>query len=50
MGADAMLGHDPSCMRWLKKYRDAAPAPAASSGNAEAEAARARRESRRRRG
>ena len=44
MGADAMMGHDPSCMRWLKKFREA---PAAGS---EAEAARNRREGRRRRG
>ena len=44
MGADAMMGHDPHCMRWLKKYREV-PAP----GSAEA-AGRERRESRRRRG
>jgi len=44
MAADAMMGHDPSCMRWLKKFREA---PAAGS---EAEAARTRREGRRRRG
>jgi 5-methyltetrahydrofolate--homocysteine methyltransferase len=44
MGADAMMGHDPSCMRWLKKFREAPPA------GSEAEAARSRREGRRRRG
>jgi len=44
MGADAMMGHDPSCMRWLKKFREAPPA------GSEAEAARNRREGRRRRG
>jgi 5-methyltetrahydrofolate--homocysteine methyltransferase len=49
MGADAMLGHDPSCMRWLKKFREAPPATGGASANAEAEAARARRDSRRRR-
>jgi 5-methyltetrahydrofolate--homocysteine methyltransferase len=44
LGADAMMGHDPSCMRWLRKYRE--PLPAGS----DAEAARGRREGRRRRG
>jgi 5-methyltetrahydrofolate--homocysteine methyltransferase len=44
MGGDAMLGHDPHCLRWLKKYREA---PAAGSEEA---AARDRRDSRRRRG
>jgi 5-methyltetrahydrofolate--homocysteine methyltransferase len=44
MGADAMMGHDASCMRWLKRYREA-PAP-----GSEAKAARGRRDSRRRRG
>jgi 5-methyltetrahydrofolate--homocysteine methyltransferase len=46
MGADAMMGHDPSCMRWLRKYREVPP----SVAGAEGEAARGRRESRRRRG
>jgi 5-methyltetrahydrofolate--homocysteine methyltransferase len=44
MGADAMMGHDPSCMRWLRKYREAPPA------GSDAEAARGRRDARRRRG
>jgi 5-methyltetrahydrofolate--homocysteine methyltransferase len=44
MGADAMMGHDPSCMRWLRKYREIPPP------GSEAEAARGRREGRRRRG
>jgi 5-methyltetrahydrofolate--homocysteine methyltransferase len=44
MGADAMMGHDASCMRWLQRYREA-PLP-----GSEAEAARARRDGRRRRG
>ncbi|MBS0373122.1 MAG: dihydropteroate synthase [Proteobacteria bacterium] len=45
MGADVMMGHDPDCMRWIRKYRDAAPAPVAGvSGAAPAEAPRGRRE------
>jgi 5-methyltetrahydrofolate--homocysteine methyltransferase len=43
MGADVMMGHDPQCTRWIRRYRD----PAAAG--AEVEAARGRRESRRRR-
>jgi 5-methyltetrahydrofolate--homocysteine methyltransferase len=43
MGADVLMGHDPQCARWIRRYRD--PAAAGS----EAEAARGRRESRRRR-
>jgi 5-methyltetrahydrofolate--homocysteine methyltransferase len=46
MGADAMMGHDPSCMRWLRKYREVPPAVAGAEG----EGARGRREGRRRRG
>jgi 5-methyltetrahydrofolate--homocysteine methyltransferase len=44
MGADAMMGHDPSCMRWLRRFREAPPA------GSDAEAARGRRDARRRRG
>jgi 5-methyltetrahydrofolate--homocysteine methyltransferase len=44
MGADAMMGHDTSCMRWLQRYREAPPP------GSDAEAARARRDGRRRRG
>jgi 5-methyltetrahydrofolate--homocysteine methyltransferase len=44
MGADVMMGHDPDCMRWIRKFRDAAPAPG-PAGAAPAEgAARGRRE------
>ncbi len=43
MAADALMGTDPSCMRWLRKFREA-PAP-----GSDAEAARSRREGRRRR-
>jgi len=41
MGADVMLGHDPDCRRWIKKFR----APAAEG----VEGARGRRQGRRRR-
>jgi 5-methyltetrahydrofolate--homocysteine methyltransferase len=44
MGGDAMLGHDPHCLRWLKKYREVPPPGSEEAG------ARERRESRRRRG
>jgi 5-methyltetrahydrofolate--homocysteine methyltransferase len=47
LAADALMGHDPHCMRWLKKFREQPPAGAASP---EGEAARGRREGRRRRG
>ena len=39
MGADIMMGHDPDCARWIKRFREAPPA--ADSGHA---AARGRRE------
>ena len=41
MGADVMMGHDPDCMRWIRKYRE--PPVAGSQG------VRGRREGRRRR-
>ncbi|HEX9585085.1 MAG TPA: dihydropteroate synthase [Gammaproteobacteria bacterium] len=41
MGADVMMGHDPDCRRWIKKFR----APAAEG----VEGARGRRQGRRRR-
>ncbi len=31
LGADVMMGHDPNCTRWIKKYRD--PVAAVESGN-----------------
>jgi 5-methyltetrahydrofolate--homocysteine methyltransferase len=51
MGADVMLGHDPDCARWIRRFRDmpassgagagaGAPAAAAAGG----EAPRGRRE------
>jgi 5-methyltetrahydrofolate--homocysteine methyltransferase len=43
MGADVLMGHDPQCGRWIRKYREPAVA------GAEMDATRGRRESRRRR-
>ena len=42
MGADVMMGHDPECRRWIKRFRE--PAPEGMEG------ARGGRERRRRRG
>ncbi len=39
MGADVMLGHDPDCARWIRRFREAPP-PAVAG----AEAPRGRRE------
>jgi 5-methyltetrahydrofolate--homocysteine methyltransferase len=38
LGADVMMGHDPDCARWIKKFRE--PPPAGADG----EAGRGRRE------
>ena len=43
MGADVMLGHDPDCARWIRRFRDAAP-PATGAASAAGEAPRGRRE------
>jgi len=43
MGADVMLGHDPDCARWIRRFRDAPPAPAAGTVAAP-DAPRGRRE------
>ncbi len=40
LGADVMMGHDPDCARWIRKYREA-PAPGVAAGEG---AARGRRE------
>jgi 5-methyltetrahydrofolate--homocysteine methyltransferase len=40
MGADVMLGHDPDCARWIRRFREAPPAASAAGG----EAPRGRRE------
>ena len=42
LGADVMMGNDPDCRRWIRKYRS-------PPGGAESEGARGRREGRRRR-
>jgi len=39
MGADVMLGHDPDCARWIRRFREAPP-----PGAAGADAPRGRRE------
>ena len=52
MGADVMLGHDPDCARWIRRFRDVAPpaggapaaAGAAGAAGAAAQAPRGRRE------
>jgi len=47
MGADVMMGHDPDCARWIRRFRDQPPgstgAPGAPTGAA-GEAPRGRRE------
>jgi 5-methyltetrahydrofolate--homocysteine methyltransferase len=42
MGADVMMGHDPDCFRWIKRYREAPPA--AAPGTPAGEGPRGRRE------
>jgi 5-methyltetrahydrofolate--homocysteine methyltransferase len=51
MGADVMLGHDPDCARWIRRFRDTpsssgagAAVPAAGAAGATREAPRGRRE------
>jgi 5-methyltetrahydrofolate--homocysteine methyltransferase len=41
MGADVMMGHDPDCARWIRRFREA---PVAAPGAAPGEAPRGRRE------
>jgi 5-methyltetrahydrofolate--homocysteine methyltransferase len=43
MAADVMMGHDPDCVRWIRRFREAAP-PAAPGAAATGEAPRGRRE------
>jgi 5-methyltetrahydrofolate--homocysteine methyltransferase len=42
MGADVMMGHDPDCARWIRRFREAPPP------GAEGQAGRGRREGGRR--
>jgi 5-methyltetrahydrofolate--homocysteine methyltransferase len=47
MGADVMLGHDPDCARWIKRFRDtpsSTGAGMAAAGSTGGEAPRGRRE------
>jgi 5-methyltetrahydrofolate--homocysteine methyltransferase len=48
MGGDVMLGHDPDCARWIRRFRDAPPPSGAAAGAAgapgAADAPRGRRE------
>ncbi|MGH3440288.1 MAG: dihydropteroate synthase [Sciscionella sp.] len=44
MGADVMMGHDPDCMRWIKKFREAPTAPGAAGAAPGEGAVRGRRE------
>jgi 5-methyltetrahydrofolate--homocysteine methyltransferase len=45
MGADVMMGHDPDCARWIKRFREAPALQAGGGAAAPAEgAARGRRE------
>ena len=45
MAADVMMGHDPDCARWIRRFREASPAGATASEIAAAGAApRGRRE------
>jgi 5-methyltetrahydrofolate--homocysteine methyltransferase len=32
MGADVMMGHDPDCARWIRKFRETAPPPTGAPG------------------
>ena len=40
LGADVMMGHDPDCARWIRRFRESPPAGASPN----AEAPRGRRE------
>ena len=44
LGADVMMGHDPDCARWIRRFREPPPGGGAAAGVAGAEAPRGRRE------
>jgi 5-methyltetrahydrofolate--homocysteine methyltransferase len=44
MGADVMMGHDPDCARWIRRFRDAPPASGPAGAALGEGAARGRRE------
>jgi 5-methyltetrahydrofolate--homocysteine methyltransferase len=46
MGADVMLGHDPDCARWIRRFRDtpSSSGTGAAAANPAGEAPRGRRE------
>jgi 5-methyltetrahydrofolate--homocysteine methyltransferase len=46
MGADVMLGHDPDCARWIRRFRDVPPPGAGATAGTPgtADAPRGRRE------
>jgi 5-methyltetrahydrofolate--homocysteine methyltransferase len=43
MGADVMMGHDPHCERWIRRFREVPPLQASGTGPAAATAAGAQR-------
>ena len=44
MGADVMMGHDPDCARWIRRFRDTPPPGAGAAPGTSGEAPRGRRE------
>ncbi len=44
LGADVMMGNDPDCARWIRKYRAVPPAGAEGEGRGRREVGRRRRE------
>jgi len=43
MGADVMMGHDPNCSRWIRKFREPAPGTEAGDGGGRGGGRRRRR-------